>query len=576
MKVILIYPPDHRVPHSLYLSLPELAAVLKQAGHEPIIRDLNAETLNLLLDRNLLSGYRDYMKTAIKLFDLKEGKLSPEDAIEKKLIESCTIPNDNLVLDGEEAARIFYDRSRFYDPADYRRAMDSLGAVLSFLFDSIASPSPYLPRYLQQMDSLLSTMQDDPVSQTLRSGLVSSILSAEPDLIGITIPYQENMVEGFRVASMIRALDPSLPIVVGGPQITKYRDNLFADNTLFSYINYAVVYEGSTAIIELAEALEGKRSLSNVRNLYWSERGRVRFNGVGPPENMDDLPAPCYDNADLDQYLKPEPIFGLSTTRGCCWKRCVFCSEAFRSRFAMRSPKRVFEDMKGLVDRYGARHIFFWDSLLPPRTMRELAEMNSAEGLDVNWFADTKFYDHYSRPEYVKLLYDGGVRCLQFGLESANQRVLDLMRKGTKINKVPGMIRLIHETGIMNQISWFVGFPTETSEEFMETLRFFEKHREFIDMNVFVGSFYFEFGTHLSRHPELFDSEIKDVGGDYHLISRSGMSGEEIELHKQRYLPTSDMDLLCHGGYFLHHANGKLNPHMVSRSRGRSFLDLEG
>ena len=27
----------------------------------------------------------------------------------------------------------------------------------------------------------------------------------------------------------------------------------------------------------------------------------------------------------------------------------------------MRKPKKVFEDVKTLVEKYGARHIFFWD-----------------------------------------------------------------------------------------------------------------------------------------------------------------------------------------------------------------------
>lgn len=572
MKTTLIYPPDHRIPHSLYLSLPELKAGLVRAGHEVTIRDLNAEVLNLLLDTTILEGYCEYMEAALAFFNRKR-ELSEHEHIEKRLIEPCLNPTLDLALRGEEAAKTFYNPELFYDPEKYRLALDRLEAVLTFLFGSIVGLSPYMPGYLQQMDQILSETQNDPVTQALKSGLVASLLEDEPDLIGITMPYQENIMEGFRLASLIRNEDPLVPIVVGGPQITKYKDQLFADTTLFSYINYAVVYEGATALVELVEALQRKGALSEVRNLYREERGRVVFNGTGPPEEMNSLPTPCYDGVNLDLYLKPEPVFGLMTSRGCCWKRCVFCSEAFHSRFAMRSSDKVFEDLKALVERNGARHVYFWDSLMPPRTMREVAERIAAEGLEVNWFADTKFYDHYGRPDYVKLLHDSGLRCLQFGLESANQRVLNLMRKGTKIENVPRILRILHEQGIISQVSWFAGFPTETSEEFQDTVRFFEEHRETIHLNVFVGSFYFEFGTYLSRHPEEFDSEIVDVGGDYHLRCNSGMSEEEIEGHKRRYLRTSDMDLLCHGGYFLYHAARDLSPHTISRSQGISFLE---
>ena len=572
MKVTLIYPPDHRVPHSLYLSLPELAAALKRAGHEVTMRDLNAEVLNLLLDRDLLEGYREYMNTAHTLYREK-ASLTDAESIEKRLIENCLDLPLDLALAGGEASRTLNDPESFFDPKKYRLALDRLEASLAFLFGSIVGLSPYLPKYLVLMEQILSAPQNDPVTQALRSGLVASLLEGEPDLIGITMPYQENIMEGFRLASLIRGEDPHLPIVVGGPQITKYRDQLFADNTLFSFIDYAVVYEGATALVELVETLEGRRSPKEVRNLYFSERGRVYYNGTDGREDMDALPTPDYEGFDMGQYLKPAPIFSLMTSRGCCWKRCVFCSEAFHSRFAMRRPEKVFADVKELVERYGARHIFFWDSLMPPRTMRTLSEMIAAEGLKVCWFADTKFYDHYLRTDHVERLHKGGLRCLQFGLESANQRVLDLMRKGTKIEKVPGILKNLHDHGILSQISWFAGFPTETSKEFHDTVRFFEENKALINLNIFVGSFYFEFGTYLSRHPEEFDAEIVKAHGDYQLKPRSGMEADEIARYKKRYLDTSDMDLLCHGGYFLYYAERGLYPRLISKSRNRPFLD---
>jgi len=429
MKITLIYPPDHRIPHSLYLSLPQLAGSLKRAGHEVSIRDLNAEVLDLLLDESLLEGYRDCMQTALDLFQHRK-ELKPGEAIEKQIIESCMRQPLDLALKAGESVRDFYDPERFYDPAVYRRALDRLEAALAFVFGSIVGLSPYMPKYLRQMEQILSEPQDDPIMQAMRAGLLESVLAPGPDLIGITMPYQENIMEGFRLAGSIRRLNSDVPMVIGGPQVTKYKDQLFADSTLFSFINFGVVYEGNAAIVELAEAIEGKRPYEEVSNLYWSKNGRVLFNGIGKPEDMNDLPTPCYDGFNSASYLKPEPVYGLMTTRGCCWKRCVFCSEAFHSRFAMRSPKRVFEDVKELVEKHGARNIYFWDSLMPPRTMRELAEMIAAEGLEVHWFADSKFYDHYLRPDHVELLRRGGLRCIQFGLESANQRLLDLMRKG--------------------------------------------------------------------------------------------------------------------------------------------------
>ncbi|MBI4881031.1 MAG: B12-binding domain-containing radical SAM protein [Planctomycetes bacterium] len=406
------------------------------------------------------------------------------------------------------------------------------------------------------------------MTRALDAGIIDSVLSTEPDLVGITMPFQEQIIEGLRIAARIRRARPDTRIAIGGPQVTKYEKQLFADPTLFDFIDFAVVGEGGAAVVELAEALQGRRAFGDVRSLYWRRNGGVAFSGRGAAASMDLLPGPSYDGANFDSHFKPEPLFGLMTSRGCAYNRCAFCSEAFHSNFDMRSPKRVFADVKRLVERNGARHVFFWDSLLPPRTMWELADMIAAEGLDVSWFANTKFYDLFARPDQVKRLYDGGLRALHFGMESANQRVLDLMRKGTRIDRVPAMLRALHDGGILAQVSWFAGFPTETLEEHQDTVRFLERHRETIDLDVFVGSFYFEFGTYVAAHPEEFDAEIVDIGGDFALRCRSGMSPEEVERIKAHYMQATDMDLLCHGGYFLYHVNRGLRPRLISRNHG--------
>jgi len=39
-----------------------------------------------------------------------------------------------------------------------------------------------------------------------------------------------------------------------------------------------------------------------------------------------------------------------------------------------------------------------------------------------------------------------------------------------------------------------------------------------------------------------------------------------------RYLGTSDMDLLCQGGYLLYHVNRGLNPKLISKARGKNIF----
>ena len=65
-----------------------------------------------------------------------------------------------------------------------------------------------------------------------------------------------------------------------------------------------------------------------------------------------------------------------------------------------------------------------------------------------------------------------------WGLESASQRLLDLMRKGTNAQKIAAILNSASEAGIWNLLFLIFGFPTETKAEWLGTLDFLESIRE--------------------------------------------------------------------------------------------------
>ncbi|MBI4880402.1 MAG: hypothetical protein HY812_12205, partial [Planctomycetes bacterium] len=85
MKITLLYPPDHFVPHSLYLSMPVLAGSLKEAGHEVAIRDLNAEVLNRLLRKETLALYGGYVRQTKAALDARPSLTSQEEVTRQLL-----------------------------------------------------------------------------------------------------------------------------------------------------------------------------------------------------------------------------------------------------------------------------------------------------------------------------------------------------------------------------------------------------------------------------------------------------------------------------------------------------------
>jgi ribosomal peptide maturation radical SAM protein 1 len=72
--------------------------------------------------------------------------------------------------------------------------------------------------------------------------------------------------------------------------------------------------------------------------------------------------------------------------------------------------------------------------------------------------------------EQVRLLADAGIRSVQPGVESLNDHVLKLMRKGTTALQNIQFLKWCREYGIRPNWNLLYGFPGETQEDYAETM----------------------------------------------------------------------------------------------------------
>ncbi len=174
----------------------------------------------------------------------------------------------------------------------------------------------------------------------------------------------------------------------------------------------------------------------------------------------------------------------LETSRGCPWARCAFCSHfKLGESFRYRKPETVLEDIEALKEKYGTSHIVLVDNSITVRSLREISRGLIDRELEVNWTCYTRYTKSY-KPEFCRQLAESGCRAIWFGLESASQRVLERMDKGTTVEVSKDATRNCLEAGISVDLFCMVGFPGETSEEALETLAFILEIREkIIELN---------------------------------------------------------------------------------------------
>ncbi|MBL8841508.1 MAG: cobalamin-dependent protein [Planctomycetes bacterium] len=570
MKVLLAYPPDRTPPMIPYSSLAQLAAVLKHAGHEVKVRDVNAETFAWLNQRERLQGYHDYARGQLAALEAKPTLDAAERGIYRFLAPLMAAPRDSFLF-APEAARIMKDKERFYDPAQFNRAFDSLQTMIRLA--SAANPifDPENRFFVQQTLAALAQPSGDPISDAYANGIVDSLLAEQPDLVGFTLPFNFQFFEMLKLAKAIKQRAPRVKIVIGGPTVNDYAYRLFAGAELAPFIDFGVAGEGERAIVALAAALEKGGGFENVPNLWWFEDGAVK-RSVLPPDvpDLNEFPAPDFSGIAFDLYLTPEKVANLQTSRGCYYGKCTFCGDGFRRNFRMRSPDRVYADIKQIHVDCGVDHFLFWDSLAPPKTLKHVAQQIAANGDPIYWFAETKFEKPYANPLLMEQLGKGGCRFLQFGFESARQRVLDLIDKGNDLERVDVILELMAKNGIKAGLSWFIGFPTATPDDDLHTYDFVTRRADKIGMSVYTGTFFLGRDTLVFTNPDRFGVKILErEDGSVDFEMKDGTQHYDRSELDLAFRARGDLPLLNHGGYLLYAAHRQDLQHQIT-SAGRS------
>ncbi len=151
----------------------------------------------------------------------------------------------------------------------------------------------------------------------------------------------------------------------------------------------------------------------------------------------------------------------ILSANGCWHGKCTFCVEQ-KEKWEVRSPANVISEIEE-CKKLGIREIFDDSGTFP--------------GGD--WLQDFCFKARRTKLKFgcnmrmvdadFELMEWAGFRMLLFGLESANQKTLDTIQKGTKVEDVKYIIKAA-KAGLEPHIAVIFGWPNETEEDATRTL----------------------------------------------------------------------------------------------------------
>ena len=241
-----------------------------------------------------------------------------------------------------------------------------------------------------------------------------------PDLVGVSVMSGRTLKDAAKVSKI--AKKRGLPVSWGGAMASMQPDILLKE----VYVDTIIFSEGEYTFQELIETLQGKRSLSTVKGLFYKENGKIIKNGPRPFADLGDFPISDFSLIDVEKYMQPylgcKRMMYLYSSKGCpC--NCAFCSNPVfhRSCHRTRPNEIVISEIKYLIENYGLDGVYFSDELWVTKRsdMLDFCRRVKEEDLHFHFGIQTRI-GLFTREDF-QILYESGCRWALFGIESGSK-----------------------------------------------------------------------------------------------------------------------------------------------------------
>ncbi len=212
--------------------------------------------------------------------------------------------------------------------------------------------------------------------------------------------------------------------------------------------------------------------------------GNLDYPGINgnPPqqiENIEDLPPPDYSDVmckhDYDTAI-------ISGSRGCV-RKCTFCDVmTIWPKYRWKSGKKIADEMHEVAEKTGLKKIGFSDSLVngSMKHFRDMCKELASRDKKIQWNGQfiVRGAKTFSSEDFDNLA-NSGCNGLTMGIESGSEKVRDHMRKKFSNEDIDYFMKNLGDRKIKMKMLLIVGYPTETEEDFEETLQLLRRYKKY-------------------------------------------------------------------------------------------------
>ena len=303
-----------------------------------------------------------------------------------------------------------------------------------------------------------------PIFKDFFLSYIDSIVEYNPDLVGFTA-YYCNFYPVRWFAEEIKKRLPNVKLAIGGPYMQTSHKEVEVEN----FFNYGIIGEGEILFLKMLSEVEQGMDYETVQIYSQPEEQRI---------NLNNMPIPDYSDFDFNEYRFPNGILS-EFSRGCVAK-CTFCDETHFWKYRQRQAVDAIDEIEQLYYSKGTDVVWFIDSLVNGNLneLRAFAKGVIAKGLDIHWTGYARC-DGRMDLEYYKDLAASGCTVLNYGCESASNSVLENMDKRVTVAEMEQNFIDGHKVGVAAMTNWVIGYPTETSQDFADSLTFLHRMKNY-------------------------------------------------------------------------------------------------